>query len=154
MYIRIRSRPESPESPESEPLYLKFDGGVQGQKQRSSFLSKRLNSGTRSRHYFFILTSFLYRNIQSDSVDHTESGDIKVFVHFPGNSILKLRGLRPYAWVVNSQNYPMCIFMLVILICEIGGTYLISHQPTQFNPRDFYFLVGFLFKTIFPCRPL
>ena len=40
--------PESLESFESEPLYLKFDGDVQGQKQRSSFHSKRFDPETMS----------------------------------------------------------------------------------------------------------
>ena len=50
----------------------------------------RLNSGTKNRHNLFIQANFKYLNIGSDSVNHDESGDIKLFVRFPGNLILKI----------------------------------------------------------------
>ena len=50
----------------------------------------RLNSGTKNRHNLFIQANFKYLNVGSDSVNHDESGDIKLFVQFPGNSILKI----------------------------------------------------------------
>ena len=43
--------------------------------------------------------------------------------------------------------------MLVIFICEIRGTYLMSPKPTQFQPTQFPFLVSFSFKTIFAPPP-
>ena len=50
----------------------------------------RLNSGIRNRHNFFLWPIFIYQKIVADSVSHADSGDIKVFVQFAGNSILKI----------------------------------------------------------------
>ena len=66
-------------------LPFNITGGVQ---IRFQFID-RLNSGNKNRHNFFIQANFKYLNIGSDSVDHDESGDTKVFVQFRGNSILK-----------------------------------------------------------------
>ena len=56
----------------------------------SQFYISRLNSGNKNRHNFFIQGNFKYLNIGSDSVDHDESGDTKVYFQFRGNSILKI----------------------------------------------------------------
>ena len=104
-----------------------------------NFMS-RLNSGIRIRHNFFLWLIFIYQKVVANSVSHADSGDIKVFVQFPGNSILKI-SLRFWNCVGCGHirgrfvlKITRCIYLisLVILICEIGGTYLISHQPTQF----------------------
>ena len=106
--------------------------------KRSNEVITRLNSGTRNQHYFFIVTSFLYRNIESDSVDHAESGDIKILIKFLGNSLLKfllniwnlyvgcshMRGV----FTIKIIQYVNC-FKLVIFIYHIGdilGTLLLS----------------------------
>ena len=107
-----------------------------------SFSMNRLNSGTKNRHNFFIQANFKSLNIGSDSVDHDESGDIKLFVRFPGNLILKI-SLEFWNCVGCGHLRGCFIFKitqrvdliaLVMMICKIRGTYLISHQPTQFQP--------------------
>jgi len=49
----------------------------------------RLNSGNRNRNNFFLRTIFQFQKIGTDSVNHADFEDIKFFVQFPGNSILK-----------------------------------------------------------------
>ena len=99
----------------------------------------RLNSGTKNRHNLFIQANFKYLNV--DSVNHDESGDIKLFVRFPGNLILKI-SLEFWNCVGCGHMRGCFIFRitqcldliaLVILIYKIRCTYLISHQPTQFQ---------------------
>ena len=53
------------------------------------FTMFRLNPGIGDRHNFFLIVIFLFKRIGSDLVNHTDSGDIKVFVQLPENSILK-----------------------------------------------------------------
>ena len=55
----------------------------------------RLNSGIRNCHIFLDGRFFLFQKIGSDSVNHGDSGDIKVLVQFPGISILKFPGIQP-----------------------------------------------------------
>ena len=55
-----------------------------------STIIARLNSGIRNRHNFFLSPIFLYQKVVADLVSHADSGDIKVFSQFPGNSILKI----------------------------------------------------------------
>jgi len=94
---------------------------------------------------FFIQAIFKYLNIGSDSVNHDESGDIKFFVQFPGNSILKISlGFWNCVGCVHMRGrfifkITHCVDFIapVILICKIRGTYLISHQPTKFQPTKF-----------------
>ena len=50
---------------------------------------RRLNSGIMDGNNFFVKANFSYLITGTDSVDNAESGDIKVFVQFRGNSILK-----------------------------------------------------------------
>ena len=54
----------------------------------------RLNSGIKNRHNFFLWAitygRFLYQKVVADSASPADSGDIKVFIQFPGNSILKI----------------------------------------------------------------
>ena len=49
----------------------------------------RLNSGNGNRYYFFMWPIFIFSKSQNDSVNHADSGDTKILVQFPGNSILK-----------------------------------------------------------------
>ena len=49
----------------------------------------RLNSGNKNPQNFFLGAIFLFQKMGTDSVNHADSGDIKVLVSFPGNSILK-----------------------------------------------------------------
>ena len=102
----------------------------------------RLNSGIKNRQNFFLWAIFLFSKIGNESVNHADSGDIQVFVQFPGNSFLEipLRFWNCVGCVYMRGRFILkitqCVYLitLVILICEIGGTYLISHQPTQFQP--------------------
>ena len=50
----------------------------------------RLNKIPENRNNFFLWPIFIYQKIVADSVSHADSGDIKVFVQFAGNSILKI----------------------------------------------------------------
>ena len=50
----------------------------------------RLNSGSKNRHNFFLGAIFLFLKIENESVNYADSGDIKLFVQFPGNWILKI----------------------------------------------------------------
>ena len=50
----------------------------------------RLNSGIKDRLNFFAWAIYIFQKIVSDSVNHADSGDIKIFVQFPGNSISKI----------------------------------------------------------------
>ena len=50
----------------------------------------RLNSGIKNLNNFFALAIFLIQKIGTNSVIYADSGDIKIFVPFPGNSILKI----------------------------------------------------------------
>ena len=50
----------------------------------------RLNSGIKNRHNFFLISIFLVQNVESDSVNLSDSGNIRFLVRFPGNSILKI----------------------------------------------------------------
>ena len=45
--------------------------------------------GVRNRHNFFLLVIFSFQKIETDSVYHADSRDIRDFVRFPGNSIWK-----------------------------------------------------------------
>ena len=49
----------------------------------------RLNSGIMNRNNFFVKTNLSYLITETESVDNAESGDIKVFVQFRGDSTLK-----------------------------------------------------------------
>ena len=49
----------------------------------------RLNSGNKNPQNVFLGAIFLFQKMGTDSVNHADSGDIKVLVSFPGNSILK-----------------------------------------------------------------
>ena len=94
----------------------------------------------KNRHNFFLWAIFLVSKIEIESVNHPDPGDIQLFVQFPGNSFLEIS-----LWFWNCVGCVhmrgryileitqcVCLITLVILICDIGGTYLISHQPTQF----------------------
>ena len=50
----------------------------------------RLNSGTKNRNNFFVWAIFLIQKVGINSVIYADSGDIKILVRFPGNSILKI----------------------------------------------------------------
>jgi len=62
-------------------------------RQSQIFLTNciiRLNSGIRNRYNFFLWSIFLFLKVGNESVNHVDSGDIKLFFQFPGNSILKI----------------------------------------------------------------
>ena len=76
----------------------------------------------------------IFQKVISDYVNLTDFGDIKFFVQFPENSIMKT-SLRFWNCVGCGHmrgcfilKFTQCVnlFTLVILICEIAGTYLIS----------------------------
>ena len=50
----------------------------------------RLNSGIKNRNNFFAWAIFLIGKVGNNSVIYADSGDIKILVQFPGNSILKI----------------------------------------------------------------
>ena len=56
----------------------------------SSLRIPRLNSGIRNRYNFFLWPIYIFQKVVSDSANHADSGDIKVFVLFTGNMILKI----------------------------------------------------------------
>ena len=58
----------------------------------------RLNSGIKSRNNFFVWAIFLIQKVGTNSVIYADSGDIKILVQFPGNSILKI---FENAWVAS-----------------------------------------------------
>ena len=49
----------------------------------------RLNSGNRNEYNFFVFAIFIFQKSENDSVNHADSGDIKILVQLPGSSILK-----------------------------------------------------------------
>ena len=53
-----------------------------------SFIN-RLNSGIRNRNNFFAWAIFPIQKVETNSVIYADSGDIKILIQFPGNSILK-----------------------------------------------------------------
>ena len=93
----------------------------------------RLNSGIRNRHNFFLRPIYIFQKVLSDSVNHADSGDIKVFVRFPGNTILKI--FTNFWKCVGGADIRGCFILkitqcvdlitLVILIYKISGNYLI-----------------------------
>ena len=76
----------------------------------------------------------------TDSVGHAESHDIKILTKFPGNLILEI--LIKFCNCVGGPNLRRCFLMKVcqiaihncpvILVCFLGGVYLILSEPTQF----------------------
>ena len=78
-------------------------------------LITRLNSAIRNRHYFFLWPIFIYQQFVTNSGSHAYSGNIKNFVPFPGNSILKI-----------SLRFWNCVGC-----CNMCG------KPTQFQPPQF-----------------
>ena len=59
---------------------------------------RRLNSGIQNRHYFFEWAFFLFQKLRTDSVIYADSGDINIFVQFPGNSIFNFPQNFEIAW--------------------------------------------------------
>ena len=89
---------------------------------------------------FFAWAFFSFQKIENDSVNQADCEDIKNFVQFPGNSFLEI-SLRFWNCVgcvhmrerfILKITQCVCLITLAILICEIVGSYLILHQPTQF----------------------
>ena len=56
----------------------------------------RLNSGIKNRNNFLAWAIFLVQKVGTKSVIYADSGNIKILVQFPGNSIFKI--------LQNSQN--------------------------------------------------
>ena len=48
----------------------------------------------------------------------------------------------------------VCLFMLIVLICKIRGTFWFHINSRNFNPRNFQFLVSFLCVGFVPCGSL
>ena len=95
----------------------------------------RLNSGNKNCHNFFIQANFKYLNIGSDSVDHDESGDTKVFVQFRGNSILKI-SLRFWNYVGCGHmrgcfilKITQCVYLITLVTCT--SVYIYVHPSTS-----------------------
>ena len=128
LQLQIRSPQETQKSLKDRILGVK------------TFLIGRLNSGIKNRNNFFVRAFFYFQKIGTDLVYQADSRDIKILVQFPGKSILKLRGLRPYAQAFYSQNHQMCtpfygghfdIFDEWFLL-DFTSTYAIS-TPVIFN---------------------
>ena len=49
----------------------------------------RLNPGIGNWYNYFPLVIFLFSKIETDTVNHFDSGNIEIFVQFPENTILK-----------------------------------------------------------------
>ena len=60
-----------------------------GATMRKNCHIARLNSRIRNRHNFFLRPIYIFQKVLSDSVNHADSRDKKVFVRFSGNTILK-----------------------------------------------------------------
>ena len=56
----------------------------------TGWLIGRLNSGIENRNNFFAWAIFLIQKVGTDSVIYADSGDIKILVEFPGNSIFEI----------------------------------------------------------------
>ena len=59
----------------------------------------RLNFGLTNWNNFFAWAIFLIKKVRTNSVIYADSGDIKILVRFPGNSILKIFENFENAWV-------------------------------------------------------
>ena len=89
----------------------------------------RLNSGIRKRHNLFVWAFFVSKN-GSDSMNHADTGDIKVLNRFPGNSISKFS--TNFWKCVSGADMRGCFILkitqcgglipLVILTFKISGT--------------------------------
>ena len=121
----------------------------------------RLNSGIKNRSNFFAWAIFLIQKVWTDSVIYVDSGDIKILVQYPGNLILKILqnfwkcvgGVYTRGCLILKITQNVRLFTLINFIYNIRGIHLISCQPTQLQPRNFRFLVGFSFETIFAPSP-
>ena len=111
----------------------------------------RLNFGIMNRHNFFLWPIFIYQKVGADSVSHADSGDIKVFVQFAGNSILKISlrfwnsvgcgHMRGCFFFSKSPN----VYVLLrwsFLYAKLGVLIWFRINPRYFNPRNFQFENG------------
>ena len=102
----------------------------------------RLNSGIKNRNNFFAWVIFLIQKVGTNSVIYANSGDIKILVQFPGNSILKILqnfwkcvgGVYMRGYLILKITQSVQLFTLINFIYKIRGIHLISCQPTQFQP--------------------
>ena len=102
----------------------------------------RLNSGIKNRNNFFAWVIFLIQKVGTNSVIYADSGDIKILVQFPGNSILKILqnfwkcvgGVYMRGCLILKITQSVQLFTLIIFIYKIRCIHLISWQPTQFQP--------------------
>ena len=102
----------------------------------------RLNSGIKNQNNFFAWVIFLIQKVGTNSVIYADSGDIKILVQFPGNSILKILqnfwkcvgGVYMRGCLILKTTQSVQLFTLIIFIYKIRCIHLISWQPTQFQP--------------------
>ena len=60
------------------------------------FVIPGLNSGTKNRHNSFSSANFLVVKIGTGSVNHADSGDMKLLVRFPGNTHFSKSGFSKW----------------------------------------------------------
>ena len=106
-----------------------------------------------------IAITFLFRRIldihavESDSVNHADSGDIKLLVQFLGKTILKFSlrfrncvgfvHIRGYFILKTTQYVQLFILVIFINIYMAQGVFIWFYvNPRNHNPRNFHFLAG------------
>ena len=121
----------------------------------------RLNSGIKNRHNFFLISFFLVQKIEYDSVNLSDSGNIRFLVRFPGNSILKILqnfwkcvgGVYMRGCLVLKITQSVQLFTLINFIYKKVVFIGFHVNPRNFNPREINFLAGFLAITFFRVEP-
>jgi len=103
----------------------------------------RLNSGIRNRHNFFLRPIYIFQKVLSDSVNHADSEDVKVFVRFSENTILKfftnfwkcVGGADTRGCFILKITQCVDLITLVILIYKLAVVIWFRPNPRNFNPR-------------------
>ena len=111
----------------------------------------RLNSGFGNRNNFFLWAIFLFSKSGNESVNRADSGNIKIFLQFPGNCILKyffkfqncVGGVHMRGRFTPKITFNVSLITPVIFICNIGGIGSNLPKPTQFQPTLFQFFGRF-----------
>ena len=107
------------------------------------------------------MSVFLIQKIKTDSVNHADSGDIKTFVHFSGSPILKILlnfwncvgGTLMRGYFILKITVNVNLITVIIFVYNMRVLIWFRLNLRNFNPRNFQFLVGFSFKTIFAPSP-
>ena len=73
----------------------------------------RLNSGIKNRVNFLVSTIFLIQKVGTDSVNRADSGDIQIFIKFPGNPILKF--LLEFCFILQITHYDFVITTVMLI---------------------------------------